>query len=178
FVAYFSQWQNLKVLIGTAYSWFVFHVAFYGLGLNTSIILAAMRLPFDSTGGRFDNLLQLCVGNLIPSVAGYIPGYWATFFFIDQWGRKPIQRMGFFGLSVFPLSWVRKPSHLTTSLLNLFLQGPHLWHCETEGEARRFPVLPRKLLPEQGHVHHPRRGISHMRKVGRDPRTTGLDWTQ
>lgn len=29
------------------------------------------------------------------SIAGLIPGYWFTFAFIDSWGRKPIQFMGF-----------------------------------------------------------------------------------
>jgi PHS family inorganic phosphate transporter-like MFS transporter len=34
------------------------------------------------------------------SVAGLIPGYWASFFLIDIWGRKPIQLMGFSVLTV------------------------------------------------------------------------------
>lgn len=38
---------------------------------------------------------NICVGNLILSVAGLIPGYWVSFLFIDSWGRKPIQLMGF-----------------------------------------------------------------------------------
>ena len=29
-----------------------------------------------------------------------MPGYWATFLFIDRWGRKPIQFMGFSVLTV------------------------------------------------------------------------------
>jgi MFS transporter, PHS family, inorganic phosphate transporter len=39
FAAHFSQWKNLKVLIGTSWSWFALDIAFYGLGLNSSIIL-------------------------------------------------------------------------------------------------------------------------------------------
>jgi len=42
FVHHFGQWKNGRVLIGTAGSWFLLDVAFYGLGLNTSIILAAI----------------------------------------------------------------------------------------------------------------------------------------
>jgi len=34
------------------------------------------------------------------SVAGLIPGYWVSFLFIDSWGRKPIQLMGFVMLTV------------------------------------------------------------------------------
>ncbi|EMD34183.1 CsMn84 [Gelatoporia subvermispora B] len=101
FIGHFSQWKNLKDLIGTAYSWFVLDIAFYGLGLNSSIILSALDVPRQSSGNRiYDNLLQICLGNLIISIAGYIPGYWATFFLIDKWGRRPIQLMGFAILTI------------------------------------------------------------------------------
>jgi PHS family inorganic phosphate transporter-like MFS transporter len=43
----------------------------------------------------YHSLYNICVGNIIVSVAGLIPGYWATFLFVDSWGRKPIQIMGF-----------------------------------------------------------------------------------
>jgi PHS family inorganic phosphate transporter-like MFS transporter len=39
FIGYYSQWKYGKVLLGTAGSWFLLDVAFYGLGLNNSIIL-------------------------------------------------------------------------------------------------------------------------------------------
>jgi PHS family inorganic phosphate transporter-like MFS transporter len=122
FAAYFSQWKNLKVLIGTSYSWFALDVshnfallrseinvhiqiAFYGLGLNSSIILTAINFG-SPTGNKtsslyvYQNLYNTCVGNLILSVAGLIPGYYASFLLIDSWGRKPIQLMGFSVLTV------------------------------------------------------------------------------
>lgn len=43
----------------------------------------------------YRNLNNISVGNLILSVAGLIPGYWVTFLFVDSWGRKPIQLLGF-----------------------------------------------------------------------------------
>jgi PHS family inorganic phosphate transporter-like MFS transporter len=43
----------------------------------------------------YDSLRQVCIGNIVLSVAGLIPGYWACFLFIDSWGRRPIQLMGF-----------------------------------------------------------------------------------
>jgi MFS transporter, PHS family, inorganic phosphate transporter len=52
------------------------------------------------TQGVHDNLKNVCVGNLILSAAGLIPGYYASFFLIDSWGRKPIQLMGFSMLTV------------------------------------------------------------------------------
>lgn len=105
FRAYFGQWKNLKVLIGTAYSWFALDIAFYGLGLNSSIILTAINFGSPTAAKStslyvYENLYNICVGNLILSVAGLIPGYWVSFLFIDSWGRKPIQLMGFTVLTI------------------------------------------------------------------------------
>lgn len=43
----------------------------------------------------YQSLHNVSLGNVILSIAGLIPGYWASFFLIDTWGRKPIQLMGF-----------------------------------------------------------------------------------
>jgi PHS family inorganic phosphate transporter-like MFS transporter len=48
----------------------------------------------------FDYLYTLCRGNIILAIAGLIPGSYACFFFIDSWGRKPIQLMGFCILTI------------------------------------------------------------------------------
>ncbi|KAK7052464.1 inorganic phosphate transporter [Favolaschia claudopus] len=103
FVTYFGKWENGKILLGTAYSWFALDIAFYGLGLNSSIILQAIGFGTPLTTGTqavYDNLHNVTVGNLILSVAGLIPGYYATFLFIDSVGRKPIQLMGFISLTI------------------------------------------------------------------------------
>ncbi|EJF64692.1 phosphate transporter [Dichomitus squalens LYAD-421 SS1] len=106
FTTYFSKWENLKVLIGTSYSWFALDVAFYGLGLNSSIILSAIGFGSQSNSSMpgaeiiYNALRNLTLGNLILSVAGLVPGYWVTFLLIDRWGRKPIQFMGFSVLTI------------------------------------------------------------------------------
>ncbi|EPT01392.1 hypothetical protein FOMPIDRAFT_1120432 [Fomitopsis schrenkii] len=108
FRAYFSRWENLKVLIGTSYSWFALDFAFYGLGLNSSIILQAIGFgsPDKSIrGGQaiYETLMNTSLGNLILSLAGFVPGYWVAFCFIDRWGRKPIQLTGFCALTILLL---------------------------------------------------------------------------
>lgn len=99
FIAYFSKWANLAPLIGCAYSWFALDFAFYGLGLNPSIVFHAIGFGNSKAENlnqrAFDNMYNTAVGNIILSIAGLIPGYWFTFAFIDSWGRKPIQFMGF-----------------------------------------------------------------------------------
>ncbi|KAH8997638.1 hypothetical protein EDB86DRAFT_2850286, partial [Lactarius hatsudake] len=42
FLEHPGKWENFKVLFGAAYSWFTLGIAFYGLGLNSSIVLTAI----------------------------------------------------------------------------------------------------------------------------------------
>ncbi|KAI0061461.1 MFS general substrate transporter [Artomyces pyxidatus] len=103
FAKYFRRWENATMLFGAAYSWFALDVVFYGLGLNSANILTTIGFgTVNSTGnlGVYQNLRNVSVGNLILSVAGLIPGYWVSFLFIDTWGRKPIQLMGFAMLTI------------------------------------------------------------------------------
>jgi len=100
FIAHFSKWENGKILLGTAYSWFALDIAFYGLGLNSSIVLTAIGFGTSVKKGSgalgiYQGLHNISVGNIILAVGGLIPGYWVSFLFIDSWGRKPIQLMGF-----------------------------------------------------------------------------------
>ncbi|KAF7728689.1 Inorganic phosphate transporter pho84 [Apophysomyces ossiformis] len=93
FRAYFSQWKHLKVLLGTSLSWFLLDIAFYGLGLNNSYILSAIGFSNKST--PFETLWANTVGQIIITCLGSVPGYYLTVFFIERWGRRPIQIMGF-----------------------------------------------------------------------------------
>ncbi|CAE6373390.1 unnamed protein product [Rhizoctonia solani] len=104
FSRHFGQWKNFKVLFGAAYAWFALDVAFYGLGLNSSIVLTAIGFGNSTNGnkqlGAYETLHNVSVGNLILSAGGLIPGYWVTFLFVDSWGRKPIQLLGFTMLTI------------------------------------------------------------------------------
>lgn len=99
FKRHFGQWKNFKVLFGTAYTWFALDVAFYGLSLNTPTMLSPIgfkpKLRERNPLKAYELLRGICVGNLILSVGGLIPGYLFAFAFIDIWGRKNIQIMGF-----------------------------------------------------------------------------------
>lgn len=93
FMVYFSEWRHLKQLIGTASCWFLVDVAFYGLNLNQSVLLAAIGFSKGKT--EYDTLLKNAYGNLIIAAAGYVPGYFLTIFFIEILGRRWIQIQGF-----------------------------------------------------------------------------------
>ncbi|EIW69559.1 phosphate:H+ symporter [Tremella mesenterica] len=104
FIRHFGQWKNGKVLLGTAWSWFALDVAFYGLGLNSSVILKTIGFGTYTGGTKSFNIYQslynVSVGNIILAVGGLIPGYYFTMALVDSWGRKPIQLMGFSVLTV------------------------------------------------------------------------------
>jgi len=93
FKAYFGKWENGKVLLGTSLSWFFLDIAFYGLGLNNSAILKS--IGYAKSPDAFKTLWNISIGNIIIAVLGTVPGYWFTVAFVDSWGRKPIQLMGF-----------------------------------------------------------------------------------
>ncbi|CAO3698977.1 unnamed protein product [Rhizopus stolonifer] len=98
FCRHFGQWQNGKILLGTAYSWFALDVAWYGLGLNNSIILS--NIGFGGDSDPYTAVFRVCVGNVIINLLGSVPGYWISVFTIDKLGRKPIQIMGFVVLTI------------------------------------------------------------------------------
>jgi len=98
FVRHNMIWRNGRVLLGTAGSWFLLDVAFYGLGLNNTIIIAAVG--YGGGANVYQILYNLSVGNIILVVAGAIPGYWVTVALVDTIGRKPIQFGGFAILTV------------------------------------------------------------------------------
>lgn len=98
FCRHFGQWQNGKILLGCAYSWFALDVAWYGLGLNNSIILS--NIGFGGGGDAYNSIFRVCVGNIIINLLGSVPGYWISVFTIDRLGRKFIQIMGFSMLTI------------------------------------------------------------------------------
>ncbi|KAL9128382.1 MAG: hypothetical protein Q9217_002936 [Psora testacea] len=93
FFTYFSEWRHLKILLGTMSCWFLLDVAFFGTNLNQSVILEA--IGYSTGGNQYDKLKRNAIGNLIIAVAGYVPGYFFTIFFIEKLGRRWIQIQGF-----------------------------------------------------------------------------------
>ncbi|KAL1924377.1 uncharacterized protein VTP21DRAFT_7412 [Calcarisporiella thermophila] len=91
---YYSQWRNLRVLLGTSITWFLLDIAFYGIALNQAYVLQA--IGFAGGSNPWDTLFKQATGNLIISVLGALPGYYASVFLIERLGRKPIQYIGFF----------------------------------------------------------------------------------
>lgn len=127
-VAYFGQWKNLRVLLGTSFSWFFLDLAFYGLGLNTTIVLHAIGYADGDT--LYEKLHNQAVGMVILSCAGSIPGYWAAVFTIDSFGRKPLQIGGFALLTIlFAVIGFRLHDLSETALLVLYVVAQFLFNA-------------------------------------------------
>ena len=93
FFIYFREWRHLRTLLATMSCWFLLDVAFYGTNLNQSVIL--MEIGYSTGKDEYDTLRRNAIGNLIIAVAGYVPGYFVTIFFIERLGRRWIQIQGF-----------------------------------------------------------------------------------
>ncbi|KAH3903645.1 phosphate transporter PHO84 SCDLUD_001290 [Saccharomycodes ludwigii] len=120
FIHHFSKWRHFKILFGTACSWFMLDIAYYGLGLNTAVILSA--IGYAGGDNIYEILYNTAVGNLILICAGSLPGYWVSIATVDTIGRKPIQIMGFFILTVFFCAIGFAYHRLTdSSLLGLYI---------------------------------------------------------
>jgi len=98
FYRYFKDRKHFGVLFGTAASWFLVDVAFYGLNLNTQSIL--VFIGFGRKSNIYELFYNTAVGQLILICAGSIPGYWFTVALVDIVGRKPIQIGGFIILTI------------------------------------------------------------------------------
>ncbi|EHK20878.1 uncharacterized protein TRIVIDRAFT_59225 [Trichoderma virens Gv29-8] len=126
-MSYFGQWKNFKVLIGTTMSWFFLDLAFYGLGLNNTMVLSAIGYASGKT--LYHKLYNQAVGMIILACAGSIPGYWAAVFTIDSVGRKPLQFTGFLLLTVIFCILGFYFHHLTeTAMLVLYIVAQFLFN--------------------------------------------------
>ncbi|KAJ2310318.1 hypothetical protein IWW51_004034 [Coemansia sp. RSA 2702] len=101
FMQYFGEWRHLKVLLGTSIAWFALDVAFYGINLNSAVVIDAIGFAgnlYTDKPSHF--IIRNCLGNIIINILGSVPGYWIAVFTIERLGRKTIQLMGFGMLTI------------------------------------------------------------------------------
>ncbi|KAK7956094.1 acid phosphatase pho5 [Apiospora aurea] len=99
FIRHFSIQKNGLLLLGTAGSWFMLDVAYYGLSLNNAAILKIIGYSTKNLR-TYEVLWNTAIGNLIIVLAGAVPGYWVTVATVDTLGRKTIQMGGFIILTI------------------------------------------------------------------------------
>ncbi|RWA04686.1 hypothetical protein EKO27_g10413 [Xylaria grammica] len=105
FIRHYSIPKNGLLLFGTAGSWFLLDVAFYGVSLNNAAILETIGYSTTGAHSTYDFLYKTAIGNLIIVLAGAVPGYWVSVATLDTLGRKPIQMGGFIILTILFIVW-------------------------------------------------------------------------
>jgi PHS family inorganic phosphate transporter-like MFS transporter len=188
FIHHFSKWKHGKVLLGTAGSWFMLDVAFYGLGLNNSVILQA--IGYANSGTTYQILHNIAVGNLIIQCAGTLPGYWFAIGFIDVIGRKPLQVGSFailttlfliigFGYEVLYAQPTKAGFIALFVLCQFFMNfGANTTTVFSPANDQLTVVrCPWRSFPNSISFYRPRH-LSSLRKVGRGDCTSGLLSTQ
>ena len=82
------------LLFGTAASWFLLDIAFYSTNIFNPTVLS--YIGFGAGGlSAVEHVRALAVGDVLVSLAGAVPGYWAAVVLIDRLGRRPLQYIGF-----------------------------------------------------------------------------------
>jgi len=94
------------ILIGTAGTWFIMDIAFYGTGLYSAPILAPIfGSPFPSSSTALplsqfqSDLAKALFLGAVPYLVGF-PGYFTAVALMDRLGRKIIQLQGFVMMAV------------------------------------------------------------------------------
>ncbi|CAM6125846.1 unnamed protein product [Calypogeia fissa] len=89
-------------LIGTCSTWFLLDVSYYSQNLFQPKMFQASGWVEPATKmSALEETFKNARAQAYIALAGTVPGYWFTVAFIDVVGRKPIQLMGFFMMSVF-----------------------------------------------------------------------------
>lgn len=134
--------RYLLWLIGTAGTWFLLDIAYYGTTISSPLVLKSLN--------PHSNLVTNMVYTLIIFVVAALPGYILAAFTIDKLGRKWIQCVGFgmmalaYGvLALFPaLSAITLPFLLIYGLSYFFTEfGPNVTTFVYPAEL--FPVMVR-----------------------------------
>ncbi len=125
-------------LIGTAGSWFLIDIAFYGNSVSSPLILKQLQ-PHGSL------LAHTLIALAIFAVAAF-PGYWMAVWLMDRIGRRRIQWQGFAMMAAaFAAIWLI-PGAVGNTGLFLVLFGISYFFVEFGPNVTTF-VLPSEIFP-------------------------------
>lgn len=130
--------KNLIRLLGTAGSWFLIDVAFYGNGVSSQLILKAL-LPHATL------VTTTLVAAGIFLVAA-VPGYYVAAAFMDRIGRKVIQSVGFGVMAIAYLSLFVVPTIVKLPILFLIIYAVSYFFIEFGPNTTTF-LVPSEVFP-------------------------------
>eukprot|EP01125_Pyxidicula_operculata_P015475 TRINITY_DN5255_c0_g1_i2.p1 TRINITY_DN5255_c0_g1~~TRINITY_DN5255_c0_g1_i2.p1 ORF type:complete len:403 (+),score=38.50 TRINITY_DN5255_c0_g1_i2:137-1210(+) len=89
--------ENIPRLIGTAGTWFLFDITFYGNGLFKETVIDILQLHGGDTD--FMQVRNTAVASLVIAAIA-LPGYWIAIPCVERFGRKFMQIFGFIGVGL------------------------------------------------------------------------------
>jgi PHS family inorganic phosphate transporter-like MFS transporter len=130
--------RYLRWLIGTAGSWFLLDIAYYGTTISSPIILKLLNPHASLKVNTFYTLLIFLIAA--------VPGYILAAFTIDRFGRKWIQCVGFgmMALSYLILAFVPALSSIVVAFLIIY--GISYFFTEFGPNVTTF-VYPAEIFP-------------------------------
>lgn len=136
------------IILGTAGSWFLFDMAFYGTSVNSGLIL--QQIGYGKIAGDIRaTIFNIAVGNAILAGIFAIPGYWIAVGLVDKVGRKALQWIGFTAMAViyfiFAINYVGIKNDF---LLFISLYGLSYLFGNIGPNSTTF-ILPTELFPTQ-----------------------------
>ncbi|KAI1845757.1 hypothetical protein JX265_000064 [Neoarthrinium moseri] len=148
FCRHYAKPKNGLLLFGTAGSWFMLDVAYYGLSLNNATILSVIGYSTSGVHNAYQYLYNTAVGNLIIVLAGAVPGYWVTVATVDTLGRKTIQMGGFIILTIlfivmgFAYNYIK--AHSQSGLLAIYVLAQFFFNF---GPNSTTFIVPGEVFP-------------------------------
>lgn len=135
-------------LIGTAGSWFLFDMAFYGTSVNSGTILALIGYG-KVAGDVRATVFNVAVGNAILAGVFAVPGYWIAVGIVDRAGRKLLQWVGFTAMAVIYFIFAINYVGITADfMLFISLYGLSYLFGNIGPNSTTF-LLPTELFPTQ-----------------------------
>ncbi|MEM0156144.1 MAG: MFS transporter [Thermoplasmataceae archaeon] len=136
------------LIIGTAGSWLLFDMAFYGTSINNTLILQSIGYGVVA-GNVHQTIFNLAVGNTLLAALFEIPGYWIAVGLMDRVGRKKLQWIGFTVMAMAYLVLALSYTTIENSLFLFFAVYGISFLFGNLGPNTTTFVLPTELFPTQ-----------------------------
>jgi len=130
--------RYLRWLIGTAGTWFLLDIAYYGTTISSPLVLKALN--------SHSNVLTNTLYTLLIFVVAALPGYIVAAFTIDRLGRKWIQCFGFAMMALAYGLLAVAPALSTITLAFLLVYGVSYFFTEFGPNVTTF-VYPAEIFP-------------------------------
>lgn len=136
------------ILLGTAGSWFLFDMAFYGTSINSGQVLS--QIGYGAVNGNLkETIFNIAMGNAIMAGFFAVPGYWVAVGLVNRVGRKKLQWLGFTAMAIIYFVFALQYTSITKDLsLFVALYGLSYLFGNAGPNSTTF-LLPTELFPTE-----------------------------